>query len=188
MEDAMDTKAPVSNTVPAPTPEATPAPTPEATPELTPTPTPIYTKVGTSRSESLTGTSGADAINGLAGSDRIWGKGGNDILVGGSGSDGFVFDTKLNAASNVDTIMDFNVDGDRLRLDDAIFTKLSKGTLKSSQFRSGEKALDSNDYIIYDKNTGDVYYDRDGSGSSAAVKFADIDNKAKLNYADFYVF
>jgi pimeloyl-ACP methyl ester carboxylesterase len=164
----------------------TSAPTP--TPIPTPTPTPTPTKYGTSASNTLTGTSGADVIDGLGGGDRIYGKAGNDILTGGSGNDGFVFDTTLNATTNVDTIMDFNVDGERLRLDDAIFGKLSAGTLKSSQFRIGEKALDSNDHIIYNKNTGAVYYDKDGSGSATAVKFAEIHNKALLNYADFYVF
>jgi hypothetical protein len=111
----------------------------------------------------------------------------NDRPASTDSNDSFVFDAALDA-TNVDTIMDFNVDGDRLRLDDAIFGQLSAGTLKSSQFRVGEKAMDSNDYIIYNQNTGDVYYDRDGSDSAAAVKFAVIDNKALLTYANFIVF
>jgi hypothetical protein len=111
----------------------------------------------------------------------------NDRPASADSNDSFVFDAALDA-TNVDTIMDFNVDGDRLRLDDAIFGQLSAGTLKSSQFRVGEKAMDSNDYIIYNQNTGDVYYDRDGSDSAAAVKFAVIDNKALLTYANFIVF
>jgi Ca2+-binding RTX toxin-like protein len=84
--------------------------------------------------------------------------------------------------------MDFNVDDDRLHLDDAIFGQLSAGTLKSSQFRIGAEALDSDDYIIYNQNTGDVYYDRDGSGSAAAAKLAVIDNKALLTHTNFIVF
>jgi pimeloyl-ACP methyl ester carboxylesterase len=111
----------------------------------------------------------------------------NDSLTGTDGNDGFVFDTAPNA-TNVNTIMDFNVDDDRLHLDDAIFGQLSAGTLKSSQFRIGAEALDSDDYIIYNQNTGDVYYDRDGSGSAAAAKLAVIDNKALLTHTNFIVF
>jgi pimeloyl-ACP methyl ester carboxylesterase len=151
---------------------STPTPTP------IPTPDPTVTKYGTSGGNSLTGTSGADVIDGLAG---------NDILIGGSGNDGFVFDTALNATTNVDTIMDFNVDGDTIRLSNTIFSKLSEGNLRSSNFRVGDKALDSNDYIVYNKNTGALYYDKDGSGSAAAVKFAAIDNKALLTAANFIV-
>jgi pimeloyl-ACP methyl ester carboxylesterase len=149
---------------------------------------PIVTHLGTASSESLTGTSGADVISGLGGSDKLWGKGGNDILIGGSGKDAFTFDTALSATGNVDTINDFSVVDDTIRLNDNIFTKVwDEGQLRSSWFRVGEKALDYNDYIVYNKNTGDLYYDKDGSGSAAAVKFAVIENKALLSAADFIV-
>ncbi|WP_201864486.1 transglutaminase domain-containing protein [Microvirga soli] len=165
-----------------------PAPTPT---NPVPTPTPIetvVTKLGTSSSESLTGTSGKDVISGLGGSDKLWGKAGNDVLIGGSGKDSFTFDTTLSATTNVDTIKDFSVVDDTIRLNDAIFTKVwDEGQLRSSWFRAGEKALDSNDYIIYNKNTGALSYDKDGSGSAAAVQFALIENKALLTAADFIV-
>ncbi|MEZ0167258.1 hypothetical protein [Microvirga sp. TS319] len=54
---------------------------------------------------------------------------------------------------------------DSVRLDDAIFKKLTKtGSLSSSAFTMGEKAKDSSNYIVYNNKTGALYYDADGSG------------------------
>jgi Ca2+-binding RTX toxin-like protein len=47
--------------------------------------------------------------------------------------------------------------------------------------------LDSGDRIIYNDKTGVLSYDADGTGSTAAVKFAVIENFAKLTAADFLV-
>jgi Ca2+-binding RTX toxin-like protein len=48
-------------------------------------------------------------------------------------------------------------------------------------------ALDSNDHIIYNNNTGALFYDADGNGVGAAVKIALIGNHAALTAADFLV-
>jgi Ca2+-binding RTX toxin-like protein len=136
----------------------------------------------------LAGTTGNDLIDGRGGNDTLWGKAGNDVLTGGSGRDTFVFDTKLNAKTNVDRIVDFNVADDTIRLENAVFTKLTKtGALSSSNFVTGSAAKDSNDYIVYNKSTGALSYDADGSGSGAAVRFAVIANKVALTAADFIV-
>ena len=50
---------------------------------------------------------------------------------------------------------------------------------------AGTKALDSSDRIIYNNKTGDLSYDADGTGSTAAVKFAVMENKATITAADF---
>ncbi|WP_052003450.1 polysaccharide lyase family 7 protein [Microvirga sp. BSC39] len=156
-----------------------------------PTPTtsrPVTTNTmsGTSSSNSLTGTSGNDLIDGKGGDDKIWAKNGNDVLIGGAGKDTFTFDT-TPSSKNVDVIVDFNVADDTIRLNDSAFTKLKWGNLSASSFVVGTKALDSDDRIIYDSKTGALSYDADGSGSSAAVKFAMIENLAKLTAADFLV-
>ena len=66
---------------------------------------------------------------------------------------------------NLDTIGDFSVKDDSLRLDNAVFKKLGKvGKLNKSYFTTGDKAKDKNDYIVYDKKTGILSYDADGSG------------------------
>jgi len=87
----------------------------------------------------------------------------------------------------VDVIVDFNVADDTIRLNDTAFTKLKWGKLSASSFVVGEKALDSSDRIIYNDKTGALSYDADGTGSAAAVKFAVIENLAKLTAADFIV-
>jgi cysteinyl-tRNA synthetase len=142
--------------------------------------------LGTSGANKLTGTSGADRIDGKSGNDMLWGKSGNDVLISGTGRDTFTFDTKLSS-KNVDKIIDFNVTYDTIRLNDSVFTKLKTGKLSTSSFVAGTKASDSSDRIIYDKKTGALSYDADGSGSKAAVKFAVIENHAKLTAADFFI-
>jgi Ca2+-binding RTX toxin-like protein len=154
------------------------------TTSLRPTTTKILT--GTSSGNKLTGSSRSDKIDGKSGNDMLWGKGGNDILVGGSGKDSFSFDTKPGA-KNVDVILDFSVKDDTIRLNDLAFTKLKYGKLSSSSFVIGDKALDSMNQIIYNKKTGALLYDADGTGKGAAIRFATVDAHLKMTSADFIV-
>jgi 16S rRNA U516 pseudouridylate synthase RsuA-like enzyme len=59
--------------------------------------------------------------------------------------------------------------------------------LKASYFKIADKAQDKDDYIIYNKKTGVLSYDADGSGSKAAVDFAVIKKNLSLTYNDFAV-
>lgn len=146
---------------------------------------------GTVKNNNLVGTMGVDLIEGLAGNDYLNGKLGSDTLTGGSGKDYFVFDTALSS-SNIDTLTDFNVSDDTIRLDNAIFTKLAKtGTLSANFFRSnaGAVAQDSNDYILFDTESGQLYYDGDGNGPNHSMHFATIINlTGTLTKTDFMVF
>ncbi|MFC1456732.1 M10 family metallopeptidase C-terminal domain-containing protein [Microvirga arabica] len=117
---------------------------------------------------------------------------GNDKLYGGLSKDTFVFNTATNKRTNVDKIYDFKSKDDSIWLDNAIFTKLGRGTdagvkFKSKMFKEGTKATDRDDRIVYDKKSGSLYYDQDGSGSKAQVKIATLTNKTKLYYHDFFV-
>ena len=171
-------------------PETGQAPTPAPSGR----PTTTKTVNGTSAGNDLRGSSGNDLIDGKSGNDTIWGMGGSDVLIGGAGKDAFVFapdvskGTAFNLGSgNVDVIADFNVADDTIQLGDSVFSKLQYGKLSSSSFVVGTKALDSGDRIVYDNKSGALYYDADGTGSKAAVKFAVIENHAKLTAADFLV-
>jgi Ca2+-binding RTX toxin-like protein len=142
--------------------------------------------------DRLSGGVGHDRVNGGLGHDWISGGSGNDTLYGGSGQDRFVFDTKPNTISNVDKILDFKPSDDSIYLDEAIFTELGEGSDKGAaigqeMFVSASRAQDAQDRIIYDQETGSLYYDRDGTGSAAQVKFATLSNKAKLSFHDFFV-
>ena len=99
-----------------------------------------------------------------------------------------MFDTKLNKISNVDTITDFRRVDDTIRLENAIFKKLTKtGPLNKNYLAFGAKAKDKNDYLVYDKAKGALYYDADGSGKGAAVKFAQLVKNTALDYKDFII-
>jgi hypothetical protein len=126
--------------------------------------------------DRLSGGVGHDRVNGGLGHDWISGGSGNDTLYGGSGRDRFVFDTKPNTISNVDKILDFKPSADSILLDDAIFAELGKGSdkgvaMRQEMFVSASVAQDAQDRIIYDRDTGSLYYDRDGTGSVAQVRF-----------------
>jgi serralysin len=145
---------------------------------------------GDATSNTLQGFGGNDRIYGGAGNDRLYGGNGNDVLSGGSGEDSFIFDTKPNKSTNRDTITDFRVVDDTIRLDNAVFTKVgANGTLKSSGFYANltGKAHDRDDRIIYEKDTGRLFYDADGTGSKAAIHFATVGKKLTLTNKEFYI-
>lgn len=145
---------------------------------------------GNALNNILTGNTGINTLDGGLGSDTLKGGLGNDVLTGGLGSDTFVFDTTLNAASNKDTVTDFNPTEDTLALVRSIFSKLNTGNIPIDQFIAGAgltAGQDSNDYLIYNTSTGDVYYDKDGSGAQQAVCFMTLSNKPVLTYDDFLV-
>jgi Ca2+-binding RTX toxin-like protein len=130
---------------------------------------------------------GANILKGLGGNDVLAGGLGKDALYGGAGKDAFVFASKLNRTSNVDRISDFSVRDDTIRLENAIFKGLKAGTLKSDAFALGPKASDTSDRILYDKGSGALSFDRDRTGSAAAVKFAVLKKGLALTAADFFV-
>ena len=157
---------------------------------LTLTGTAAINGTGNTLNNVISGNTGNNVLNGGAGDDIIYGREGNDTLNGGLGKDTFVFNTKLNASINKDTIKDFNVADDTISLENAIFTKLTAtGILNKDFFKvtTDGKAKDSNDYIVYNKNNGQLFYDADGSGAGASVLFAVVENKANLTNADFTV-
>ena len=150
---------------------------------------------GNGKNNALAGSGGNDTLDGGSGADVLNGGQGNDLLAGGGGNDIFLFNTALSD-SNVDTIMDFGGAGsvalDLIRLDDAIYSALTTGALASSAFESGPgltAAATTDGRIIFDTDTGALYYDADGSGISfVAIQFAviatDVD---ELSAADFAV-
>ncbi len=136
----------------------------------------------------LTGNSIGQTVRGNAGSNVIDGKGGADTLTGFGGKDFFVFSSAIGASS--DTVTDFNVADDTIRLENAIFTKLTNtGTLSSTLFRSNSTgtAVDGNDYVLYDNTDGKLYYDADGSGAGTKIHFATLTGAPAITNADFVV-
>jgi len=149
---------------------------------------------GYSGNDSLYGGTGHDLISRSNGNDVLWGNAGKDTMSGGSGSDVFVFDTKASR-TYTDKITDFSVKYDSVWLENKVFTKLgSKGSegspaqLNKSHFNIGTKAKDKNDYIVYDKAKGVLYYDADGSDSKySQLEIAALSKKLAMTFKDFFV-
>jgi Ca2+-binding RTX toxin-like protein len=137
--------------------------------------------------DDLYGGTGRDTLNGGSGSDYLSGGAENDHLTGGGGQDYFVFDARPSL-TNIDRIVDFRPVDDTIMLDNAVFTRVGRdGWLSGSAFATGTKARDSSDHIIYDKKSGALFYDADGAGGIAAVKFAQLNSGLTLTKNDFFV-
>ena len=134
-----------------------------------------------------TGNTLANEIEGNAGNNLLNGGAGSDTLTGGGGDDIFRFATTLNASTNLDTVTDFG-GGDKIQLENSVFTKLKTSGVTSNNFVSGDGAVaaDADDYLVYDTADSTLYYDSDGSGVKTRVAFADLDG-ANISHSDFLV-
>ena len=135
----------------------------------------------------LIGNALANIVTGNAGSNAINGRAGNDKLTGNAGNDFFAFNTALNAATNVDTITDFVVANDTVRLENSIFSGLPAGVLNADAFHIGSAAADAEDRIIYNSTSGALSFDSNGSAVGGATLFARLATGLALTNADFVV-
>ena len=117
---------------------------------------------------------GADSVVGGDGLDTLNGGGGNDTMTGGLGLDRWVFTSELGA-NNADTITDYEA-GERIVLNRSAFNTVNgTAALNAAEFRSGAGVTTANaaaQRIIFNTTNGDLYYDRDGTGGVAPVRFA----------------
>jgi Ca2+-binding RTX toxin-like protein len=123
--------------------------------------------------------------------DTINGGDGNDRLIGYGGNDTFVF-TSTPGSANADWIEDFTYGSDKIELDHTVFTGLQTGTLSADEYHAGTadgwQAQDSNDHVLYDYATGNLYFDADGNGAQAPELFATVyDGLSGLSASDFII-
>ena len=111
------------------------------------------------------------------------GAGGVDTLTGGQGADTFVISNNGDGIA-ADTITDFQSGEDLIVVDLVSFGidpealgLLSSGLVSDDSFVSGAgaRALDADDYFIFDTAQGTLLFDADGSGDGEAVVIAEID-------------
>ncbi|MBF9197779.1 calcium-binding protein [Microvirga terrestris] len=141
---------------------------------------------GNGLANALAGNGGKDRLSGGDGDDTLTGGAADDILTGGAGKDVFVFDAAR--LKNVDTIQGYVVADDTIHLQNSVYAKIgAPGALASKAFWTGGKAHDSSDRVIYDKGTGALYYDADGTGSTAQIKIGQLAKNLKMNAAEFLV-
>jgi serralysin len=138
---------------------------------------------GNGGDDVLYGDDGDDTVIGGLGNDYIFGGSGNDYLRGGDGADRFIFDTVLNAITNVDTMQSFIVSQDDIVLSQAIFGGIG-AMLDATEFQIGD-ADASTDRIIYNQVTGQLYFDADGNGTAQSILFATVNIGTALTIGDF---
>ena len=143
---------------------------------------------GNSSNNYLDGGAGQDSLVGGVGNDTLNGGLGNDMLDGGAGADFFVFNSTLGSA-NIDRIAAFSVVDDTIYLAQSIFNAFGGyGAIAAGAFNTTSAPLEADDRIIFNKTTGDLFYDADGSGRNAAVQFATLANvTGTMSAKDFVV-
>jgi Ca2+-binding RTX toxin-like protein len=143
--------------------------------------------------ENITGSKYADVLTGNGANNVINGGAGKDTLTGGSGADKFIFDTTLNASTNLDTIKDFAKGTDKLVLKDDIFTKLTgttAGVTLDSKFFStsskpGTGTAGKDDYFYFTNNT--LYYDADGNGTGTGTAVVKLTGVSSITASDIQI-
>ena len=133
--------------------------------------------------DMLTGNKAANSIIGGSGNDTIDGGPGSDILTGGDGKDIFVF-SKKPSLNNIDLIVDFKPGEDIIQLSSLIFSKI-KNSIDYLVF--GTDSETSNYYLIYDTNTGKLFYDADGNGIIPKIEILEIGIGLNLHSADILI-
>ena len=137
---------------------------------------------------NLRGNALDQALFGNAGANRLNGGGGADTLTGALGADVFVFQAGLGA-TNIDRINDYNVAADRIEIDDSAFVGLALGALAVAAFTSNAlgTASAAAHRIIYETDTGFLWFDADGTGAGARIQFADLAGGLAMAAGEFTV-
>ena len=148
--------------------------------------------------DELHGGAGNDVVSAFGGHGSLDGGPGNDVLAGGDGIDDFVFSAAPGEA-NWDHVAFFAAGTDKLVLDGDAFPEAGP----SGSFSSGDDrfasyinlgppsatpgGFDAEDRILYNIDTGEVWYDPDGSGSRAAQRIATLQDAPALTATDIAV-
>jgi trimeric autotransporter adhesin len=167
---------------------------------------------GNSAANTMYGNGANNTLSGLGGNDLVYGFGGNDVLQGGTGADSliggtgadtlrgvdgavddlaedrFVFDTALNAATNVDLIdrATFSVGSegtdDQIMIENSVFTTLlsalgtNAGTLNAAYYYEGAGLTGNGQFdqigIYNNTTTGQLFYNAGYNDGVAGVLFA----------------
>jgi Ca2+-binding RTX toxin-like protein len=149
----------------------------------------IVVNNGVTSGYTVTGSNLGDLLNGTDFADTLNGSGGADELAGGLGNDIFMFNTAIGGG-NIDDITDFSVADDTIRLDNAIFASIAgTGVLTAAQFvaNASGTALDADDHIIYETDTGWLIYDANGSTAGGRYLVATLDAGLAITNAGFFI-
>jgi Ca2+-binding RTX toxin-like protein len=147
------------------------------------------TMLGGSGNDIMFGEDGADRIFGEIGNDRLSGGLGNDALSGGAGGDVFVFSDDNQGNDRVD---DWEAIDDQIEIDASAFGGgLATGPLAANRLVVGAAPVANQAFgqFLYNSASGQLSWDVDGTGATAAVAITRLLNGgvvvATLAVADF---
>jgi Ca2+-binding RTX toxin-like protein len=133
---------------------------------------------GTRGDDSLTGTTGADTLRGDAGNDTMTGRAGGDVFIIGRGAD-----LITDFTPGVDTIVidatRFGAIGHSGPLDEDDGRFMSAGNAHSGR--------ETDDRLVYDWMTGNLYYDPDGGGDQPGQLIATLQGAPALSASDIII-
>ena len=148
-------------------------------------------RYGGAGNETLNGLVGNDTLNGGAGNDTLNGGSGSDLLTGGIGSDSFLL-ADAPGATNIDRITDFAL-GDRILISGSAYTGLTLGAVTATQFievrstRGPVVSATAATRLIFDRDTGNLFHDPDGTGTRSIQQILSTTNGYRLASTDFTV-
>lgn len=164
---------------------------------------------GTNQSNRLIGTAGKDTLSGFGGNDSLVGRGGQDQLNGGNGNDSLVGgdgNDRLDGGAGRDSlrggdgkdtfvlkkldgrvarIQDFESNRDRLWVNQSGFNlRLGAGPLADRRLKIGHKATKASQRFVYQRSSGQLYFDPDGNGRREKVKIAELRPNTRVLASD----
>lgn len=153
----------------------------------------IYGGIG---NDTLMGEDGNDSLNGGNGDDTIDGGTGHNTLLGGYGADHFLFNISdfpvnnlLPVSPTTNKVVDFVPGVDKVQIAPYFWGFFHGEPLQidPTEFVKGTAAIDSQDHYIYDRTTGNLYFDVDGLGGTAQILIATLVGRPDLNASDIEV-
>ncbi|EYD72126.1 hypothetical protein Rumeso_04832 [Rubellimicrobium mesophilum DSM 19309] len=156
---------------------------------------------GSDAAESFSGSWHEDILKGEGGADRLWGDWGNDEVRGGAGNDLLGGDAGLDTIyggagrdsfyftdAAGDRVEDFLAADDQVWLAQGLVPGLANGPLASAAFKDlSVGKVDSSDRLLYDRASGKLWIDADGSGAAVRQLLAQLDPGTALSAADIEV-
>ena len=139
--------------------------------------------LGKAGNDDVLGGDTGQTLKGGKGNDLIFAHDGFCFFYGGSGNDVFIFADPTKPSK----IKDLNPEHDLIGLDGWAFDAIGPGFLQDSQFRVGKHAKTEDQIIIYDRKTGNLFYDGDGSGDTfAQINFAKVGKGLDIAAGNFF--
>jgi Ca2+-binding RTX toxin-like protein len=135
---------------------------------------------GGAGNDRLYGGDKNDVLIGGDGDDWLFGEGGYDIMTGGAGADRFYID---GPNGTYDKITDFEHGTDKLALSRSEYKVQSLGDI---DLVSGRRPMAETKgaTLLYNTESGQLWWDPDGSGSKAAVYIAELLNAPDFSLGD----